>query len=244
MVPAAEGGLDCEATGCAAGCAVSLLPTPCIVLHRPARALSAADTSWQHKPMRLDRRTSHHHRHATASIASASVAAASEAGSQPTSPDYMAVAGGMAPATLLARTYSGPTVVAAITAASTGRKMQQRAALLQRISADAISVRLQCLVKEKVPICAVTLLQLLTETVYSATCALARRWPATSPCSASPACTTAAPPPPHLQQGCMATWRAGQTWRPCLPLPRLAACECSMVGLGAGRLGGGAVAGG
>lgn len=85
--------------------------------------------------MRLDKRTSHHHRHGSASIA-----AASEAGSQPTSPDFMAASGGMTPATLLARTYSGPTVVAAITAASTGRKMQQRAALLQRISADAISV--------------------------------------------------------------------------------------------------------
>lgn len=85
--------------------------------------------------MRLERRTSHRH-------TSSSIAAASEAAAQPTSPDYMAASGAMTPATLLARTYSGPTVVAAITAASTGRKMQQRAALLQRISADAISVRM------------------------------------------------------------------------------------------------------
>ncbi|PRW32594.1 Sodium hydrogen exchanger 7 [Chlorella sorokiniana] len=98
------------------------------------RASAAVDTSWQHKPMRLDRRTSHHHRHPSSGIA-----AASETASQPTSPDYMAATAAMTPATLLARTYSGPTVVAAITAASTGRKMQQRAALLQRISADGIS---------------------------------------------------------------------------------------------------------
>lgn len=91
--------------------------------------------------MRLERRTSHHHgRHASASI---SVAAASEAATaQGHSPESLAAAAGVAPATmLLARTYSGPAGNDSLNVVPAARKLAQRTAVLHRLSYDGNSVR-------------------------------------------------------------------------------------------------------